>query len=75
MQRALQQVSWATTSLQLLLNPEKTRAYATTPGARSLLREVSFQGFKLDVLLRIGDLGVDFGAARQHVAAPVLRKT
>ena len=73
-QLALQHVSWATTSLQLLLNPEKTRAYATTPDARSLLRGVSFQGFKLEVLNRVGDLGVDFGAARQHVAAPVLRK-
>ena len=60
--------------LHLRLNPDKTRAYATSAEGRQRLRSVTVQGFPLSVLLRIDDLGVDFNVSRQQVAATVLRR-
>ena len=67
--RALQAISQATDSLHLLLNPEKTRAYATTPSGRNCLKAILFQGFPLEVSLKVGDLGVDFNVSRQQTTA------
>ena len=59
----LQVAHAATSSLKLILNPDKTRAYSTTAAGRSFLHSVSFQGFPLQVALKVSDLGVNFNSS------------
>ena len=62
----LQVAHAAASSLKLILNPDKTRAYSTTAAGRSFLRSVSFQGFPLQVALKLSDLGVTSTAAHKQ---------
>ena len=70
----LQLVHRATSSLKLILNPEKTRAYSTTCEGRSYLRSLSFQGFPLAVTLKVSDLGVDFNSSKQATCSLLMER-
>ena len=63
----LQVAHAAASSLKLILNPDTTRAYSTTGAGRSFLRSVSFQGFPLQVALKLSDLGVNSTAAHKQL--------
>ena len=70
----LQLMHRATSSLKLILNPEKTRAYSTTCEGRSYLRSLSFQGFPLAVTLKVSDLGVDFNSSKQATCSLLMER-
>ena len=71
---ALGKVTHATEILHLILNPDKSRAYATTAKSRKSLKSLLCQGRPLNVVLKVDDLGVDFNAGRQNTAASVLSR-
>ncbi|CAE7685124.1 petJ, partial [Symbiodinium sp. CCMP2456] len=56
----LDRVFHATQSLALLLNPDKTRAFATTAGLRCQLGKLVFAGHRVKVCHSHDDLGVCF---------------
>ena len=59
-ERLLRETKLASDGLGLILNPDKTRAFAVTANDRTLLRKVSFEGHKLEVCHSTADLGVLF---------------
>ena len=65
----LNKVKWATDGLALLLNPEKTAAFATHSQARALLRKKLFAGFPLTVVHSTHDLGVTFTSTKKVTSA------
>ena len=70
----LDRVKWATDGLALLLNPEKTRAFATTAPLRSHLRTQHFAGCPLQVCNNTQDLGVSFTAVLQPTAVTLQQR-
>ena len=56
----LPKMKMATDGLGLLLNPDKTQAFATTAAARSYLRQQTFDGIPLNVVHSTEDLGTNF---------------
>ena len=63
--RQMERMLWATTTLTLLLNPDKTRAFATSSSMRSSLAQLRFAGYPLKVVHRHDDLGVFFTSTHQ----------
>ena len=61
----LKQIKWATDGLALLLNPEKTAAFATNSQGRCTLRRKLFGGFPLNVVHSTHDLGVTFTSTKK----------
>ena len=70
----LQEVAAATRAMQLILNADKTRVYATSAVGRVALRKTQFQGSPLQVCLKLDDLGVDFNSTKTPAAAALLRR-
>ena len=70
----LEQIKWATDGLALLLNPEKTAAFATSVQARSALRGKFFGGFPLNVVHVTHDLGVTFTSTKKVTSNSMLTR-
>ena len=70
----LNRIKWATDGLALLLNPEKTRAFATAPHMRAQLRMQNLAGCALQVCNNIQDLGVSFTASLHPTAATLQQR-
>ena len=68
----LHTVKWATDGLCLLLNPEKTVAFATTPQARTELRSMTFAGVPMNVVHVTHDLGVTFSSTCKATSTSIL---
>ena len=64
----------ATDALALLLNPEKTRAFATTSAARTQLAETQFGQHKLSVVHTHDDLGVIFSSTHKKSSCAVYQR-
>ena len=71
LQSLLHTVKWATDGLCLLLNPEKTAAFATTPQARADLRKIKFAGFAMSVVHTTHDLGVTFSSTKRATSVSI----
>ena len=65
LQQQMDRMLWSTRVLGLLLNPQKTRAFATNASLRAQLARVSFAGCSLQVHQRHDDLGVVFTSTHQ----------
>ena len=70
----LKQIKWATDGLALLLNPEKTAAFATSAQARNALRGKLFGGFPLKVVHVTQDLGVTFTSTKKSTSNSILTR-
>ena len=64
----------ATDALALILNPEKTRAFATTPVARAQLAATQFGQHKLSVVHTHDDLGVVFSSTHKKSSCSVYQR-
>ena len=64
----------ATSTLALLLNPDKTRAFATDPHLRQELAKFSFAGHPLQVCSTHDDLGVWFTSTLKRTSAGIHKR-
>ena len=69
-----QRVKWATDGLGLLLNPEKTAAFATCAQGRAALRKVKFADFPLQVVHATHDLGVTFTSTKKVTSCAIAER-
>ena len=70
----LLRVKWATDGLCLLLNPEKTAAFATTATNRTELRKLCFADCKLNVVHATHDLGVTFTSTKRVTSGSIMTR-
>ena len=61
-------MKWATDGLALILNGEKTKAFATLPQHRNQLRKVTLAGHPLQIMPAVHELGVTFKTIHQASA-------
>ena len=71
---SLDKVYTATTTLALLLNPDKTRAFATAPQMRQKLASFSFAGHPLSVCQTHDDLGVWFTSTLRKTSVAIHKR-
>ena len=65
LQPLLDVMKWATDGLALILNGEKTKAFATLPKHRNQLRALTLDGHPLQIMTAVNELGVTFKTVHQ----------
>ena len=73
-ERLLRETKLASDGLGLILNPDKTRAFAVAATDGTLLKKVSFEGHKLEVCHSTADLGVLFTTSHRPTSQSLQKR-